>query len=310
MEPRPHVVRVMLVAALHAALGAAVVAAAPRAAHAQQAGAQQDLIARGRTLFDDQQYEESTQTLSAALLRPSNTREQKIEIYRLLALDYITLNRKDEAESAVRGLLALDPAYELPASESPRFRDFFAGARERWEKDGRPGVATPAAAAPAAVGMAHASPPESDPRKDIPLTVHLRDPEHRVRRVQLFYRSGSRGKFDATDAPLIAGEARAAIPATNVTPPLVEYYFEAYDSGGLPIASRGDEANPLRVAIRGPSKGGGGWVLPVAIGGGVLGAAAVVAGLAIAGVFKGSSSPPGTTTPAGNGNATVSVTIR
>ena len=69
----------------------------------------------GQAQFDDQQYEESIQTLSAALLRPNNTKQQRVDIYRLLALNYITLNRKDEAESAVRGLLALQPDYTLPA---------------------------------------------------------------------------------------------------------------------------------------------------------------------------------------------------
>src|SRR5678815_4219299 len=67
---------------------------------AQPSPPRPDLVARGKQLFDDQQYEESMQALSAALLRPNNTREQKVEIYRLLALNYITLNRKDEAGSA------------------------------------------------------------------------------------------------------------------------------------------------------------------------------------------------------------------
>src|SRR6478736_5587859 len=80
-----------------------------RAQSAGSSRAPQDLVARGQQLFEDQQYEESIQTLSAALLRPSNTKAQKIEIYRLLALNYITINRKDEAESAVRGLLAIEP---------------------------------------------------------------------------------------------------------------------------------------------------------------------------------------------------------
>ncbi len=96
--------------------------ACPSDAWAQKSA--QDLVQRGRSLFDDQQYEESIQTLSAALLRPNNTKQQRVDIYRLLALNYITLNRKDEAESAVRGLLALQPDYALPANESPRFRDF------------------------------------------------------------------------------------------------------------------------------------------------------------------------------------------
>jgi hypothetical protein len=49
----------------------------------------------------------------------------------------------------------------------------------------------------------------------------------------------------------------------------------------------------------------------VAIGGGILGAAAIVGGLALAGVFK--SSSPGTTNPTpvtpGPGRGTVSVSI-
>ena len=99
----------------------------------------QDLIAKGLQLFEDQQYEDSIQTLSAALLRPNNTKEQKVEIYRFLALNYITLGRKDEADNAVRGLLVAQPDYQLPANESPRFRDFFKEARAKWEAEGRPG---------------------------------------------------------------------------------------------------------------------------------------------------------------------------
>jgi len=263
----------------------------------------QDLIARGRQLFDDQQYEESIQTLSAALLRPNNSGEQRVEIYRLLALNYITLNRREEAESAVRGLLALEPGYALPASESPRFRDFFAAARERWEADGRPGVVKPSEPPPAPVTMAHASPPSADPRTPIALSARLGDPDRRVAAVKLFFRSGSRGKFEQQGADLTGGAARATIPASAVRPPLVEYYLQGFDAGGLPIVSRGDAGAPLRVAVPEPSKG---WVLPAAIGGGVLGAAAIVGGLALAGVFKGSSPPPSSGGPR---QGTVSVTV-
>ena len=48
-----------------------------------------------------------------------------------MALNFITLNRKDEAESAVRGLLSQEPGYELPKNESPRFRDFFSNAKKK-----------------------------------------------------------------------------------------------------------------------------------------------------------------------------------
>ena len=111
-----------------------------QSAPGKPAGKPVDLIQKGQAQFEEQQYEESIQTLSAALLRPSNTPAQKVEIYRLLALDYITLGRKDEAENAVRGLLVQQPDYEIPAKESPRFRDFFAQARTKWEAEGRPGL--------------------------------------------------------------------------------------------------------------------------------------------------------------------------
>ena len=178
-----------------------------------------DLIERGyRALFDDQQYEESIQTLSAALVRPNNTKGQKLDIYRLLALNYITLNRKDEAESAVRGLLALQPEYMLPSGESPRFRDFFAAAKQRWEAEGRPGLVREASSLPAAVTMTHNSPAQAEKRKQLDLTAILSDPDHRVVTVKLFYRHGSKAKFDDTSADLDGEHVRASIPPEAVLP--------------------------------------------------------------------------------------------
>ena len=292
---------------------------APNAAFALQpardpvARPQQDLVLRGQTLFEDQQYEESVQTLSAALMRPSNTKAQKLEIYRFLALDFITLNRKDEAENAVRGLLSIEPSYTLPASESPRFRDFFTTVQKKWEAEGRPGLVKDAEAIVVPITMRHSSPSEIAPNNALDLTAHLEDPEHRVVSAKLYFRTGSRGKFVELDAALQEQALHVTIPASAVRPPLVEYYLQGFDKSGLPVVSRGDAGAPTRVAVPEPSTG---WVLPVAIGGGILGAAAIVGGLALLGVFKSSSSTagggPGTTPtppPGGGGNSTVTVTV-
>ena len=267
---------------------------------------QQDLIARGQALFEDQQYEESVQTLSAALVRPVNTKAQKVDIYRFLALNFITLNRKDEAESAVRGLLSIQPDYTLSPGESPRFRDFFASVQKRWEAEGRPGLVQEAQAPPPPVSMRHTSPSQIAAGTSLDLTARLDDALGRVSSVKLYFRSGSRGKFETSDASLQAQSVHATIPPASVRPPLVEYYFQGFDKGGLPIVSRGDAGSPLRVVVPEPSKG---WVLPVAIGGGILGAAAIVGGLALAGVFKSSPAPTGAKPPAGSGNSTVTVTV-
>jgi hypothetical protein len=264
-------------------------AAIPAMAQPRPSGAQpgKDLIQRGRDLYDAQQYEESIQTLSGALVRSANTTEQKIEIDRLLALDHITLGHKEEAENFVRALLALQPDYELPRSESPRFRDFFAQVRMRWEAEGRPGVVTEQNA-PKPVAMKHASPSEAAPGDEVTLSATLDDPGHRTKVVELFFRTGSTGKFVEVTAQFSPadGSIRATLPPRAVAPPYVAYYLQATDAAGVPVASSGDADAPLRIPVPDRAKA---WVLPVAIGGSVVGATGIVLGsLALAGVFKSS----------------------
>ncbi len=261
----------------------------------------QDLIAKGQALFEDQQYEESIQTLSGALLRPNNTPQQKVEIYRLLALNYITLGRTQEADNAVRGLLVAQPDYQLPASESPRFREFFAKSREKWEAEGRPGIVKEQPTEQPVV-LRHGSPSQAEAGQTIDLRGKLEDPDGRTGSVKLWFRAGSKGDFESALADVEDGSFHAQIPGSSVKPPVMDYYFEVLDGGGNVIASRGDAQGPLRIAV--PEKSSSGWVLPVAIGGSILGAAAIVGVLALAGVFD-SSAPAG----GSRGTSTVSVSI-
>jgi hypothetical protein len=298
---RPVLPRRLLSGALALVLGAQATAltmltALPALAQPRPSGAQpsKDLVQRGRELFEDQQYQESIQTLSGALVRPDNTPDQKLEILRLLALDHITLGHAEEAENVVRALLSLQPGYELPKTESPRFRDFFAAVRARWEAAGRPGLATaPDQGAARAVTLKHTSPSEASPGSEVPLVATLDDPGHRAAAAQLFYRTGSHGAFTATPAQLSTadGNLRATLPPSAVRAPYVAYYLLVADAQGLPLASSGDADAPLRIPVpESPS----GWVLPVAIGGGVVGATGIVLGsLALAGVFKSSGGSGG-----------------
>jgi tetratricopeptide (TPR) repeat protein len=266
----------------------------------------QDLTARAQALFDDQQYEESIQTLSAALLRPMSSRAQKIDVYRLLALNYITLQKKDEAEASVRALLSLEPTYTLPATESPRFRDFFATVRDKWEGEGRPGLVKESAQPAAPVAMQHASPPEAKAGTQIDLTATIDDPQARVTAVKVFFRTGSKGRFSATKAALADGHVTASIPPHAVKPPTLEYYLEGYDAAGLPIVSRGDAAAPFRISVPETRSA---WVIPAAIGGSVLAVAGlVIGGLAIGGAFN-KSGTEGRPSPGGPQQSTVTVTV-
>jgi hypothetical protein len=275
LEPaRAHVARLALAAACFAA------ALAGPAAHAQPPGKSvtTTLIQRGSALFDDQQYEESIQTLSAALVRPGATDVEKKEIYRLLAYNFIILKRSDEADAAVRGVLVLDEKFALPPTESPRFRDFFANTKKKWEQEGKPGKAVvgtaPVVEKP--VKLAHSSPAQVPQGTAIKLSGSLEDPDNRVRGVQLAYRTGAKGKYVTVAATYTLGEFRTQIPSAAVKPPLIEYYLTATDKGGLPIVARGDAATPLRIVV--PEEGGVAkspalWVpLGLAVAGGAVAA--------------------------------------
>ena len=254
--------RITLVAACHAAVLGGPLAGAgvgERTALAQPPKGKSTtttLIQRGSALFDDQAYEESIQTLSAALVRPGASEAEKIEVYRLLAYNFIILKRPDEADASVRGILVVDESFSLPPTESPRFRDFFAAAKRKWVEEGKPGKAAVgnAPALEKTIKMTHSSPPEIPAGSSVKLTGTLDDPDGRVRGVQLAYRTGASGKFLTVAATYTLGEFRATLPGTAVKPPLIEYYLTATDKGGLPLISRGDAATPLRIVV--PNEGG------------------------------------------------------
>lgn len=251
-----------LVAVCHSALFVAVPSSSFAQGAAKGAAKKEDkanvssLIQRGADLFDDAEYEQSIQTLSAALLRPGSSKQEKVEIYRLLAYNYIVMNRLDEADAAVRGLLVLDESYSLPKTESPRFQDFFKSTRAKWESEGKPGKEGDSAAAEKPINIMHSSPAQVAPGTLIKLTGRVEDPDGKVRGMQLAYRTGAEGKFVLVAATYTLGEFRAQIPSNAVKPPLVEYYLQAVDKGGLPLTSRGDAAAPLRIVVPAPQKGG------------------------------------------------------
>jgi hypothetical protein len=243
-----------LVAAAHTTiLGVgigAVFSIDPRVAHAEGRGASTaKLIEQAKEKFDDQQYDESMQKLSAALLKSDITEAQKIEVYRWLAYNYIVLKQDDAARTAVYALYAVDEDYELPKKESPRFREPFAKYKVQWVEEGRPGKPKPTEKPLAAVVVKQLPVTTTPHDQRLEVKGSFDDPDDRISHLSLYYRSGSLGKFDETPARVEGSHFRAVIPASSVKPPIVEYYVAAFDKGGLPIASRGDSETPLRVAV-------------------------------------------------------------
>lgn len=256
---------------------------------AERASAQNNLlIRRGQTEYDELRFEEALQTLSAALVRSGNSEEQYAIIYRLLAFTYLALGREEEAAGAYRSMLPLDPDFEPGDDVAPRMRQFFAEIRAQWEAEGRPGGAPPP---PVEIG--HRSPAEAERGTPVTLSARVTDPAVRVAQLVLAYRQGTDAVFQRRDARLSDGSYVATIPAEDVQPPLLEYYLEALDAQGLPLAALGDVAAPLRITVPQPGEAGvlEEWWFWTILGAVVVGG--VVAGIVIADQL-GASSPPGT----------------
>ncbi len=249
---------------------AIAVASAPPAASAQ--GRSADLVQRGSRLLDDLRFEEALEVLSAALLRSGEDPARRARVYELLGYAYLALGREAEAEAAYRALLALRPDYRPTEDLSPRFRRFVEEVRTRWETEGRPGRML------APVSLHHRSPPRAERGEPLTLEVALKDPSGRVARVVLAWRPGDAldETFRRLEATHSEGRFTVTVPADVVRPPFVEYYFEALDAQGLPVAARGDAAAPLRVTVPGPSQGGllSKWWFWAAVGAVAVGGAA------------------------------------
>ena len=240
------------------------------------AEAQNPLIRQGQTQYDELRFEEALQTLSAALVRSGNSAEEYATIYRVLAFTYLALGRTEEASGAYRSMLPLVPDYEPGDDVAPRTREFFSNVRRQWEEAGRPGTAATVTAAAASIEIQHRSPAEAERETEVPLSATVEDPDGRVSGLVLAYRQGTSAVFTRLDTrPEGDGAYHATIPAENVLPPLVEYYFEALDAQGLPVAARGDVAAPLRIAVPDGANLLEEWwfwtIIGVVVAGGVIG---------------------------------------
>jgi hypothetical protein len=295
--------RLALVAAMNLSIAGTVALLAPSVAYAQKVSTQK-LIDDAKTKFEDQQYDESIQKLSAALLRPDATKAQKTEVYRWLAYNYIVLKQDESAKTAIYALYALNEDFELPKTESPKFREPFKKYREQWIEEGKPGV-TKEEKPPAPVVLKHLPASEVPHDQSVSIAGSYDDPDKRVSKISLFYRTGSAGKF--VEVPMVAGTGafKANIPGTAVKPPLVEYYIQASDKGGLAVATRGDAETPLRIAVAAEQSGSilGTWWFWTA-------ATAVVAGGVVGTYFlTRRNDPGGPGGPTGPTNSTVTITI-
>lgn len=248
-----------------------------------------DLIQKGQDLFDEQRYEESIQTLSAVVARKDIPEKTRISALKLMAYNHIVLGNLGQARGVVWSIYAEDEDYELGEDESPRFRDFFVKHKKSWIKAGRPGKAK--ATEVVNVKIKHAPPAEAESGLAISLSGVVEDPDAKVSQMRVYYRTGQDGKFEFSPVKFTMRKFTVDIPADFVAPPTVEYYIEALDGNGVPVATKGDAEAPLRVRIPGDEEGGAltSAALWVPLGVGVAVAVAVTIGLVVGGVFTSGS---------------------
>lgn len=210
------------------------------------------VLDKGRDLYDDARYEESIQTLSGVVVRADTTRTERLDAYKLLAFNNIALGKNEEADAFVRAIYVIEETFALPETESPRFRDFFDKAKKSWEADGKPGKAPDGGGGTtqeSKVAVKHAPATQVESGTVLKIEGKIEDPDVVVEKVELYFRGGAKGKFIEKSLAYSMGSFRGEIPASSVSPPLVEYYVLAIDKAGLPVASRGDADTPLRVVV-------------------------------------------------------------
>lgn len=213
------------------------------------------LIAQGIQEYNDLMYEESVNTLSAALMRPGNSNEQLIEIYQYLGLNYMLLEKLDAGEGAFRKLLVIDETWEFDATTtSPKITTFFNSVKQKWILEGKPGKVKKAVAP---VTIAHKVPDKGVKTEPINLKFTVKDPDRQAAKVALFVKSGKKFveyKATPTAPPAVETVYMATIPGDLVMPSAVDYYLQALDASGNVLSARGDKDAPLRVTVPGEEK--------------------------------------------------------
>ena len=218
--------------------------AAANIAHADDAVGPQALeeyIARGQKLFDEQEYAGAIQTLAPVTRDARATRSQRLRALELIALSQFIRNDRGAARATFERILDIDPGYQLrDTSGSPQLRAFF----DALKKQLVPGFDPNAGA-----DLEHAAPTAATAGKPLELEVRVT----RGNVFDLIVATRRRGELSYHLSPLTPkGDTkwRARLtPSPSSKPYVLEYYVEARDAGGAPIARIAAPDQPLEIAL-------------------------------------------------------------
>lgn len=261
-----------------------VLCGAPAIAHADKrtptADAQtiETYLARGQKLFDEQEYAGAIQTLAPVTRDARATRAQRLRALELIALAQFIRNDRAAARVTFERILDIDPGYQLrDTSGSPQLRAFFDTIKSQLIPNFDP---------TAGADLEHAAPTAGSAGSPIELQVRVT----RGNVFDLVVATRRRGELTYASSPLAPrGDNRwhtRLTPAPSSKPYVLEYYVEARDAGGAPIARIASPDQPLEIALASGASSSsssqrpwyGRWYV---IAGGV-GAAALLGGVIVA----------------------------
>ena len=123
-----------------AAAVALALSLAPSVSRAQSAN---PYLSAALKLYGDMEYESTLDVLKKAQAAPGNTLDDDVKIRIYLGLVHRELGHDDEAESAFKAALALDPSVALPKQVAPKAEQLFGKAKKDIAKRRPPTTTTP-----------------------------------------------------------------------------------------------------------------------------------------------------------------------
>lgn len=266
-------------------------------AHAQPGGPGPQIetqLARGKQLFEDQDYGPAIQVLVPITRDARATRAQRLRALELIALAQYIKGDEGAARGTFERILDIDPGYQLrDTSGSPKIRAFFDQLKKKLVPNYDPN---------AGADLEHAAPASAIAGRPLELDVRATRGGERVYELVVATRRRGELTYRATTAtPRGDAKWRARVPLEVASRPFpLEYYVEARGIGGVVIARIAAPDAPLELAV---GAGGGGstekpWYARWYV---IAGAAAIAAGATGLVIYAASgpdngSLPPGSVT--------------
>ena len=204
-------------------------------------GSSNPYLEEARQLYLNFQFEGIASKLEFALAVKGVTLEQKVEIYKLMAMTQLASDQEGKAEEAFLKLLELQPAYELAGGTSPKVRTSFAAAQKTYH-------------ARQAVKLVHSPPKVGAAGASTTIDVVAVAGADRVASMTLHYRpQGGTGGF--SQMPMSRGEGGAfSATVPNVFPGpaglrTIEYFVRARDASLALLTGVGEETKPLEMKV-------------------------------------------------------------